>query len=336
MIDDEFDHWNDAVRSICGRFATSPSRELPVFVGQIGKSALGSLSIARIRTNAERIRHQRALSTDGEFCFLVLQQRGFMSVCHADGGFRLDPGDIAFLDSAHDFEMRPDGLIGQISVHLSRQALDRVAPGAARGLNKLSQQGISAQLLRNLLQRLADGAAPDAPGGDEEGSALELALIHLMQPALAMRAEEEGALPLRLLANAVIERSLGDPELSPRLLAERMRISERQLYRVFNADGDSVFRYIMRQRLERSAADLLQYGPAARTVTDVAFVWGFVDSAHFSRAFKRHFGVSPSDYRRRGGGHDAPAQPLLAAGSKPAAATDKPGASPGGPMPSIQ
>lgn len=336
MIDDSLDRWNAAVHDICGRFATSPSRDVPVFVGQIGKSALGGLSIARIRTNAGRIRHERARSTDGEFCFLVLQQRGVMSVRHADGAFRLDPGDIAFLDSAHDFEMHPAGLIGQISVHLSRQALDRVAPGAARGLNKLSQQGISAQLLRNLLQRLADGAPPSAPGGDEDGNALELALIHLMQPALARRTADEGALPLRLLANEMIERALGDPELSPRLLAERLRISERQLYRVFNADGDSVFRYIMRQRLERSAADLLQYGPPARTITDVAFVWGFIDSAHFSRAFKRHFGVSPSDYRRDGANPGAPSRPPLAATSKSAAATDKPHASPDAPMLPIQ
>jgi len=33
-------------------------------------------------------------------------------------------------------------------------------------------------------------------------------------------------------------------------------------------------------------------------VTEIAFRWGFKDSAHFSRAFKREFGISPSEVRR--------------------------------------
>jgi AraC-like DNA-binding protein len=33
-------------------------------------------------------------------------------------------------------------------------------------------------------------------------------------------------------------------------------------------------------------------------VTEIAFRWGFKDSAHFSRSFKREFGISPSEVRR--------------------------------------
>jgi AraC-like DNA-binding protein len=38
------------------------------------------------------------------------------------------------------------------------------------------------------------------------------------------------------------------------------------------------------------------------TITDVAFDVGFSDSAFFTRCFRRHFGVSPSQWRSGQGG----------------------------------
>jgi AraC-like DNA-binding protein len=34
-------------------------------------------------------------------------------------------------------------------------------------------------------------------------------------------------------------------------------------------------------------------------VTEVAFRWGFVDSGHFARVFKRAYGLTPSAVRQR-------------------------------------
>ncbi|MEG6654285.1 helix-turn-helix domain-containing protein, partial [Pseudomonas aeruginosa] len=88
-----------------------------------------------------------------------------------------------------------------------------------------------------------------------------------------------------------------EPRLSPDMLAGRLRISVRQLYRLFEEQGDSVCRYILRQRLSRSAADLGNPRLRGESITSIAFKWGFSDSAHFSRAFKKQFEVSPKDYR---------------------------------------
>ena len=38
---------------------------------------------------------------------------------------------------------------------------------------------------------------------------------------------------------------------------------------------------------------------AARQIGDIAFRYGFSDAARFSHAFRRRYGVSPSEYRRR-------------------------------------
>ena len=34
-----------------------------------------------------------------------------------------------------------------------------------------------------------------------------------------------------------------------------------------------------------------------RSVTDIALSWGFGNPSHFSRLFRAHTGLSPSDYR---------------------------------------
>jgi AraC-like DNA-binding protein len=35
----------------------------------------------------------------------------------------------------------------------------------------------------------------------------------------------------------------------------------------------------------------------SESITSIAYKWGFTDSAHFSRSFKKQFEVSPKDFR---------------------------------------
>lgn len=94
----------------------------------------------------------------------------------------------------------------------------------------------------------------------------------------------------------MINKTLQAPP-TPAELAARLNISVRQLYRQFELDGDSIGRYIQRQRLHCAARDLAQAGDNALPITTIAYKWGFTDSAHFSRVFKRHYNMPPKDYR---------------------------------------
>jgi AraC-like DNA-binding protein len=44
-------------------------------------------------------------------------------------------------------------------------------------------------------------------------------------------------------------------------------------------------------------ADLCDPALRNRTISDIAFSWGFVDASHFSRAFKARFGCTARDVR---------------------------------------
>ncbi|MDA1635388.1 GyrI-like domain-containing protein [Bacillus cereus] len=92
-----------------------------------------------------------------------------------------------------------------------------------------------------------------------------------------------------------IESHIDDP-LSIEELAEVAGFSKFHFHRIFKGIVDEpLSRYVNRLKLER-ATHLLTYR-TDMTITDIAYHFGFTDSAVFSRAFKSHYGISPSQYR---------------------------------------
>jgi len=88
-----------------------------------------------------------------------------------------------------------------------------------------------------------------------------------------------------------INRSLSIEEL-----AEVAGFSKFHFHRIFKGIVDEpLSRYVNRLKLER-ATNLLTYR-LDMTITDIAYHFGFTDSAVFSRTFKNYYGVSPSQYR---------------------------------------
>jgi AraC-like DNA-binding protein len=67
---------------------------------------------------------------------------------------------------------------------------------------------------------------------------------------------------------------------------------------VFTAEGEGIAEYIRRRRLEECASQLRNAVWQGRSITDTAFAWGFSSMAHFTRAFKERFAVTPTEYRR--------------------------------------
>lgn len=80
-------------------------------------------------------------------------------------------------------------------------------------------------------------------------------------------------------------------------LCRALRISRTVLYRLFEPIG-GVRAYIQDRRLKRCAETLLSPRYAGRKILEIAFDVGFRSEAHFSRAFKQKYGMSPSEARR--------------------------------------
>jgi AraC-like DNA-binding protein len=99
-----------------------------------------------------------------------------------------------------------------------------------------------------------------------------------------------------------IETMLSDPELTVEKVATADGISARSLQKLFASAGQNFSTYLRVRRLERCRLDLTSPMFASLSISEICFRWGFNGSAHFSRAFKDRYGVSPRDYRKGKGG----------------------------------
>jgi AraC family transcriptional regulator, regulatory protein of adaptative response / methylphosphotriester-DNA alkyltransferase methyltransferase len=95
-------------------------------------------------------------------------------------------------------------------------------------------------------------------------------------------------------ANAIVEREYASP-LALDDVARRVAASRRQLQRAYAEIGGTTFReHLTRVRMERAAELLAGRAP---TVREVAHRVGYRQPAQFAKAFRRHHGVAPSDFR---------------------------------------
>lgn len=87
---------------------------------------------------------------------------------------------------------------------------------------------------------------------------------------------------------------LADPDLNVEKLTEDVGISRAQLHRKLKEiAGVSAGEFIRNLRLEQ-AARLIEEGQI--NITQVAYSVGFCNQTHFSTVFKKHYGMSPSEY----------------------------------------
>lgn len=129
------------------------------------------------------------------------------------------------------------------------------------------------------------------PGGGPE---IEQRLLALMG-AMFAPGSEGSAEARRQAALAWIRRHLGDASLSVGTVARGIGVSERSLTRAFAETGQGVARTILEMRLTAAHRQLTSAG--APQVHEVAHRCGFVSAAHFSRVFRDHYGVTPTQAR---------------------------------------
>jgi len=159
------------------------------------------------------------------------------------------------------------------------EVFSRTLESAARNLETLSDTEWLAvgQGLADMLPTLVRQLLP--PTTDAGGTATQAAILH------------------RLCQT--IERRLDDPDLTPARVAEAERISERYMQKLFEGSGSSFTHYVRERRLQRTSAELSNPAEAHHSISEIAYRNGFNDPAHFSRAFRHRFGLSPREFRQQ-------------------------------------
>lgn len=294
----DFASWQSDLTQVCGRFDARRSTAAAHFYGKAERRNFGDLEIATIGSNAASIARGRRRSNDSDqFCFLVLQLDGqqHLAVDRLEP-IAMGPGDVMLLDSATSFEMLPHGYVENLSVHLPRPLVKSQLPGRVL-TGKLAERAASTRLLREMMRQAAVSVG-EHRATRPEGVGLRDALLSLLACAVREPDDEQAASTLHETAARLIDTHLASFDLTPDWLADRLQTSRRSLYRAFAAEGHpGVTQFILERRLDRAAAELRRTATIRSPLASIAVDVGIVDSAHFSRAFRRRFSMTPSQFR---------------------------------------
>ncbi|MGR9115609.1 MAG: AraC-like ligand-binding domain-containing protein [Gammaproteobacteria bacterium] len=264
---------------------------------------LERLQLSKIQSSAislERLaREPYSNSQDAYFAVLLiagdylLEQNGREVV--------LQPGDMALYDATRPHRIHCPGEFTKLILSIPRPVLrDRIAGiDSCTALRIPGAQGIGF-IASNFLR--ASATQVEALQTHELSTLSDHALDLL---TLALSTVRPNGFTLShskaVILNDIkifIEHNLRDADLDTRRISRYSGLSARYINKLFAEEGTSLMRYVWKRRLENCRKDMLNPVYAGHRLSDIAFRWGFNDTAHFSRAFKQQFGCSPSEFKR--------------------------------------
>lgn len=199
----------------------------------------------------------------------------------------LRPGTVLACDTDRPFARDFARGLEELVIKVPKQAIEPVSDRLDLAAPVTSD---AASPYTRALARIADRATRAAdPRPADERTILDLVAVLLSGQRAAC------AVAHRAAARAYVEEHLTDPNLSAGEIAAAIAISERQLSRVFAADGVSVPRHILTRRLDLARA--LLTGPERCSVAEVGARCGFTSAAYFSHVFAERFGQRASELR---------------------------------------
>jgi AraC family transcriptional activator of tynA and feaB len=278
--------------------------EADSFDAQLGIGDLGPLRLARLSCGPGAI--LRAPAHIGHVAVrtysFILLARGRAAFVQYGHEAQLAEGDLVLCDGTAPYSLQLLESCELVMLRAPAQVVKEHLPSPEFfcGRRLAGSQGVTstiASLTLGLCARLEAGLAP------EFASRFARHLLDMIATSYAeafdkVIAASSIASGRQAKVKLYIEQHLRDPELTPRLVAERLRLSSRYLRMIFASASETVSAYILRRRLEECARQMADPRWRGHSITEIAFSWGFNSAPHFTRSFRNRFGISPRGYRR--------------------------------------
>jgi AraC-like DNA-binding protein len=286
-----------------GDYRIEPSPTVDV---RADRRTVGTYSIIRLRSRSRLFfrrewSHIREDGTDVTVLWLV--KRGRLRVTHQAGCTLVSAGDFAITKSTTPFFMEcltdHDSVHEVLHVVLPTHELQRFLPRDLKTGFCMPANGREFAIAERILNDLFED-----PGELPEHIAQLLADSALSVLGDAVSTHHGAGLARQTVSSRrmhdilrFIDIHLSDPKLSVAAVAKGCGISPRYLCVLLKEHGTSYSRLVWEKRLKTASQWLRAPKPDKMLVAEVAFRAGFKSAAHFSRMFKRIYGMSPLEFR---------------------------------------
>ena len=227
----------------------------------------------------------------------TLSKRTTSDVEVRDRALEVPPGVPFLLSLGEEMHIGRRQQDERVQLLLARDSFQAIAPllDATRGMALSTSQG---RLLADyilLLERNLPNLTPE--DGSRLPSAIQAMVGACLAPSVDRLAVAGRQIDLTLMERVrrAVRKNLRSPLLGPDKLCREAATSRSQLYRLLEGEG-GVARYIQRRRLSESFAILCDTSNNF-SIAAIAETLCFADASNFSRAFRREFGMSPSEVR---------------------------------------
>jgi AraC family transcriptional regulator, positive regulator of tynA and feaB len=248
-------------------------------------------SVARVRKQAQN-QHE-----DCYFAVILLAGNEFVE---QDGReVLLRPGDMTIYDATRphrlNFPEHFQKLILQIPRRMLQERIVGIEQCTAMSIPGTQGAGaIASTFFKSFARHVNQLTAHELTNFSEQAIDLLAVAVASVRPVDIFLSRSRSLSLCR--AKAFIEHHLSNPDLDTAMVASGSALSPRYTNKLFEDEGTSLMRYVLKRRLERCRNDMIDPCHFGRRVYDIALRWGFNHPSHFTRAFKKHFGVGPRDF----------------------------------------
>ncbi len=290
---DRIEYWNSGSSMIGGVKAEAMS---DLFDAEVAFRRLEDLTVGSVTTSPHRVSlfpSQRRAS----LLRLRYQQSGTSILFEGHRSFTLRPGEWMLVDPHAPQTSVNKGDVSSIWLDVPCASLPQAQVAAVLAGNPRLAVGdkLGADLVE--LTRYLVGEAGDLSVEAERD--VSCRLTKLFRQALGQASQSPAQLTSRediaRRARDYVDRHLQDPDLSVESIARELGCTPRYVHKAFEG-SESICRYIWNRRLDMCRDRLEMLPMASKTLTALAFDYGFNSSSHFSRSFRERFGTSPSAF----------------------------------------
>lgn len=296
-------YWADAVCDTYVQLECDAIDASAGFHGEIRLDTLATLGLSCVTAAAQHVRRTPAkISQRSEDFFLVSIQTQGTGVITQDGRSAvLRPGDFALYDSTRPYELLFQEDFQQFVLMLPGPTLrSQLRDTQALTARQVSGERGAGHLMINMIATLAkDIETLELSSATAVAQSVENILIAGLNslPGASLRQPSNLQALHHEQIKSFVRQHLANPELCVAQIASHLRMSISSVHRVFAKEPYSVTQWIWAQRLDAVKRDVCDASLAARSISELAYRWGFNDAAHFSRTFRSRFGCSARELR---------------------------------------